>query len=99
MEKVTVNGILYEIEYQPNLSNNDYTKHHVYFIKTKNENYPLSYRKITAIMNDGSWNEGLYLIKNKQNPSMENALHPYHKFSYDEHKDVYVYTLVTPYDD
>lgn len=29
------NGILYQIEYQPQLSNNDYTQHKVYYIKTK----------------------------------------------------------------
>lgn len=30
------NGILYQIEYQPELSNNDYTQHKVYHIKTEN---------------------------------------------------------------
>ena len=33
------NGILYQIEYQPQLSNNDYTQHKVYHIKTGEENY------------------------------------------------------------
>lgn len=28
------NGILYQIEYQPQLSNSDYTQHRVYHIKT-----------------------------------------------------------------
>lgn len=28
------NGILYQIEYQPQLSNDDYTQHRVYHIKT-----------------------------------------------------------------
>ena len=28
------NGILYTIEYKPELSNNDYTQHKVYHIKT-----------------------------------------------------------------
>ena len=34
------NGILYQIEYQPQLSNSDYTQHKVYHIKTEDENYP-----------------------------------------------------------
>lgn len=34
------NGILYTIEYQPQLSNLDYTQHQVYHIKTDDENYP-----------------------------------------------------------
>jgi hypothetical protein len=34
------NGILYQIEYQPQLSNSDYTQHKVYHIKTDDENYP-----------------------------------------------------------
>lgn len=38
-------------------------------------------------------------MKNKQNPSMENVFHSYHEFSYNEELDVYVYTLVIPYDD
>lgn len=31
------NGILYQIEYQPQLSNSDYTQHRVYHIKTDRE--------------------------------------------------------------
>lgn len=93
------NGILYQIEYQRHLSNNDYTKHLVYHIKTEDMNYPHACRAIESIMNDGSWRKGLWLIKNGQHPSLENALHSYHEFSYDEDKDVYVYTLVIPYDD
>lgn len=34
------NGILYQIEYKPQLSNSDYTQHRVYHIKTDDENYP-----------------------------------------------------------
>lgn len=32
------NGILYQIEYQPQLSNSDYTQHKVYHIKTEEKN-------------------------------------------------------------
>lgn len=45
------------------------------------------------------WDKGLYLIKNKREPSILNALHVYYEFSYDEELDVYVYTFVEPYDD
>ncbi len=50
-------------------------------------------------MNDGSWTKGYWLHKNKLEPSMVNALHSYHEFSYNEELDVYVYTKVIPYDD
>lgn len=35
MEAHFYNGILYQIEYKPKLSNNDYTQHKVYHIKTE----------------------------------------------------------------
>ena len=100
------NGMLYQIEYQPQLSNNDYTQHKVYHIKTDEENYPNARTAITSIMEDelgykqGTiWSKGLYQLKNDTEPSMLNALHVYYEFSYDEDLDVYVYTFVRPYDD
>ena len=102
-ENYVIDGILYEVEYQPKLSNNDYTQHKVYHVKTEEENYPKAKRAIVAIMNSNYkqdiWDKGLYLIKNKREPSMLNALHVYYEFSYDEELDVYVYTYVRPYDD
>lgn len=100
------NGILYEIEYQPQLSNTDYTQHRVYFIKTAQENYGKSRKAIVSIMEEELgykqgylWSIGEYTIKNSNNPCMTNAFHPYYKFTYDENLDVYVFTLVIPYDD
>ena len=100
------NGILYTIEYQPKLSNNDYTQHKVYYIKTEDENYPHARKAIASIMEDELgyeqgeiWNKGLYKLKNDREPSMLNALHVYYEFSYNEELDVYVFTLVIPYDD
>lgn len=100
------NGILYQIEYQPQLSNMDYTQHQVYYIKTDDENYPHAKKAIASIMEgilgyeQGEiWNKGLYLLKNDREPSMANALHVYYEFTYDEELDVYVYTFVRPYDD
>ena len=92
-------GVLYQIEYKPELSNLDYTKHLVYHIKTEQDNYSKAHKAISSIMNDGSWRNGIWLVKNQDSPSMENAMHSYHEFSYDEELDVYVYTLVEPYDD
>ena len=95
-------GILYQIEYQPNLSNNDYTQHKVYHIKTEDEDYCHARKAITSIMEvekNNIWSAGVYQLKNKQQPSMANALHEYYTFSYDEELDVYVFTIVTPYDD
>ena len=100
------NGIPYQIEYQPQLSNNDYTQHKVYHIKTKEESYGKSRKAIVSIMENELgygqgylWSAGDYYIKNTQHSSMINALHPYYKFTYDENLDVFVFTLVIPYDD
>lgn len=99
-------GILYTIEYKPELSNNDYTQHKVYHIKTDDENYPRAKKAITSIMEDilgyeqgEIWSKGLYQLKNDREPSMANALHVYYEFSYNEELDVYVYIFVRPYDD
>ena len=89
------NGILYQIEYQPNLSNNDYTQHKVYHIKTEDEDYCHARKAITSIMEvekNNIWSAGVQ-------PLMADALHKYYTFSYDEELDVYVFTIVTPYDD
>lgn len=100
------NGILYQIEYQPQLSKNDYTQHKVYHIKTGKENYGKSRKAIVSIMEEELgykqgylWSVREYHIKNTQQPSMTNAFHPYYKFTYDENLDVYVFTLIIPYDD
>lgn len=100
------NGILYTIEYKPELSNNDYTQHKVYHIKTDNENYTHERKAIASIMEDilgykrgEIWSKGLYQLKNDREPSMANALHVYYEFTYDEKLGVYVYTFVRPYDD
>jgi hypothetical protein len=92
-------GYLYRIQYQKELSNSDYTQHHVYHIISDDYNYCHAHEAIESIMNDGSWRKGEWQMKNKQEPSMANAFHSYHEFSYDEDEDVYVYTLVIPYDD
>lgn len=106
MNKITYNGTLYQIEYQPELSNHDYTQHAVYYIKTEEENYPRARKAIASIMENmlgykqgEIWNKGFYQLKNDKEPSMLNALHVYYEFSYNEELDVYVYTFVRPYDD
>lgn len=92
-------GVLYQIEYKPELSNLDYTKHLVYHIKTEQDSYHEAYEAVTYILDDRSWTAGKYKVMNKVNPCISNVLHSYHRFSYDESLDVYVYTLVHPYDD
>ena len=96
-------GILYKVEYQKHLSNNDYTAHKVYHIKTDDENYPHARKAIASIMEDilgynqgVIWDKGLYSFKNKKEPSPFNALHMYYEFSYNEAVNAYVYVLVTP---
>lgn len=99
MEIEFYNGYMFQIEYQPHLSNHDYTQHHVYHIKSDDESYPHAHKAIESIMDDDSWTEGYYQHKNKVEPSMLNAFHSYHKFSFNEELDCYVYELVIPYDD
>ena len=99
VREVNYQGFLYQIEHKKELSNSDYTAHKVYHIKTNDDNYPHAHKAIEVIMGDGSWRKGIWDTKNKHHPCMANALHTYHTFGYDEDKDVYIYTLVTPYDD
>lgn len=99
MENQFYDGILYQIEYKPNLSQRNYTQKKVYHIRTEDENYPHAHKAIESIMDDDSWRKGVWVMKNQDQPSMENALHSYHEFEYNEELDVYVYTFVRPYDD
>lgn len=92
-------GLLYKVEYKPELSKHYYTQRRVYHIETEDENYTHAHKAIESIMNDNSWKKGVWVMKNKQQPSMANALHTYHEFSYDDKIDKYVYILVRPYDD
>ena len=100
------NGILYQIEYIPELSNRDYTKRHVYYIKTEDVNYPHAQKAINSIIasrygykEESIWPEALWNFKYKKEPSIFNALHKYFKFEFDELRGVYTYTLIEPYDD
>lgn len=106
VNKYVVNGVPYEIEYQPSLSTMFYTQRSVYHIRTKDEDYNHAKNVIASIMEDllghyqqSIWNEELYKLKNKQKPCMENDLRVYYTFSFDEQRGVYVYTFVRPYDD
>lgn len=100
------NGILYQIEYKPRLSNNYYTKRKVFHIKTEDTSFPHAKKAIASIIEEylgysqGSlWSKGTYEFKNMREPSMINALHIYYEFSYNEDLDVYEFTVVIPYDD
>lgn len=62
-------------------------------------------KTIASIMEDllghekqGIWSEELYDLKNNMEPSMLNALHVHYTFSFDEQREVYVYTFVRPYE-
>ena len=99
MKTAFYNGYMYRIQYKPELSNSDYTAHSVYHIKTDDENYGHAHKAIESIMADGSWRKGEWQMKNKQQPSMANALHTYHEFSFDDKLDCFVYVHVRPYDD
>lgn len=106
MDKFVVNGVSYEIEYQAGLSTMFYTQRSVYHIRTKDKDYDHAKSIIASIMEDllghsqqSIWSEELYELKNKQESCMENDLHVYYTFSFDEQRGVYVYTFVRPYDD
>lgn len=96
-------GILYKVEYKPHLSNRNYTQHLVYYIETEQESWTKARKAIESIMEDvhgyKPWTSGYYTFKNEKEPNMYNALHSYYKFSFDEDKQVFIYTLVIPYDD
>lgn len=90
------NGYLYQIEYQKHLSNNDYTQHRVYHVKTDDEDYGHAHTAIESIMDDGSWRESEWKMKNK---NFIDYLHPYHTFCFDKSLNCFVYIFVRPYDD
>lgn len=100
------NGILYKVEYQPNLSTNYYGRRKAYFIETEEENWSKARIAIASIMEDilgykqGSIvSKGQHQMKYQVNPTMQNAFAPYYEFSFDEHINKYVYTFIEPYDD
>lgn len=106
MKTVSYNGSVYRIKYKDELSQKVYTKRLVYYIKSDNYNYLSAKKNINKIICDlhgytpeEVWSKGDYLLKNKQNPSIANGLHKYFEFEFDDNKDVYIYTLVEPYDD
>lgn len=106
MKTISYNGSVYQIKYKNELSQKIYTKRLVYYIKSNDINYLKAKKDINEIICDlhgytpeEVWSKGYYLFKNKQNPCMSNGLHKYFDFYYDEDEDVYVYTLVEPYDD
>ncbi len=109
MEKRTefYDGILYKIEYKPELSNpHYYTRKYVYYVKTEDKTYIHSKKAINTIIanlhgykENDVWFVGYWKFKNKTQPSISNSLHKYFEFDYNEQEDVYVYTLVEPYDD
>lgn len=102
MKRFTKDGSTYEISLL--YCNNFYGRKSVYHIHSNEENYPRAKRNIAEYMEQllgkkEIWFKGLWEIKNEQNPCIENGLHAYYEFSYDEENDVYVYTYVEPYDD
>ena len=106
MKTVSYNGSVYQIKYKDELSQRIYTQRLVYYIKSDNDNYCLAKKEINELICDirgykpeDVWPKGYYLFKNKQSPSIANGLHKYFEFEFDENKDVYIYTLVEPYDD
>lgn len=53
MNKISCyNGILYKIEYKPELSQKDYTQRHVYHIKTNDKDYLLYFQKKAQVSCD-----------------------------------------------
>lgn len=106
MKTVSYNGSVYQIKYKDELSQNVYTNRLVYYIKSDNDKYTTARNDINKIICDihgykpeDVWSKGYYLFKNKRNPCISNGLHKYFEFEFDENKNVYIYTLVKPYDD
>lgn len=81
------NGILYQIEYQPELSNNDYTQHKVYHIKTEEENYGKARKAIVSVMEEELGHKQGYLwlmlfIHTINSPMMRTWMYLYLLLSY-----------------
>lgn len=93
------NGYLFQIEYKRELSNWDYTQHHVYHIKTDDDSSEHVYEAVKSIIADQSWSKEERDKKYAEQPSIFVALHDYHTFKFDKNLNCYVYTLVRPYDD
>lgn len=81
---------MYVVNHQTQLSS---PEHEVYHIISDEENYCKAHREIEKMMNDGSWRYGIWTVRSKD---AVDALHPYHKFDYNEDLDVYVYELFYP---
>lgn len=103
---VVFEGISYNIEYKKELSKNYYGRESVYYITTEEDNYSKAKKVISEAIEERYgfekgyiWNLAIRKIKMDNCPSMENAFHPYFKFTYDPDKDVFIYTFIQPYDD
>lgn len=59
------NGILYQIEYQPQLSNSDYTQHKVYHIKTEAIASIMEDKLLLLILMAEKWEKSFTNIKEK----------------------------------
>lgn len=102
---INVNGTEYEVKgnsyavfYQAHLSNDDYTSHKVYYIKTDIEEYPIAKRDIIDIMT------AIYgkLISSGQHTmakTISESLQPYYEFRYMEDLDMFEFIYIRPYDD
>lgn len=99
--EITINKVVYNIEYKPQYSQRDYTRKLVYFIYTEEDNYCKAKRTIKDILEHlqgvSLYTKGEYIMKSKNN--MREAMHPYMDFDYSESKDCYIATVVFPYDD
>lgn len=89
-------GILYQIEYQPQLSKCDFnTEHKVYHIKTTDKDYFHAKKAIASGMEQilgyeqgDIWHKDFTPIENL--PCL-NPIHAYYDFSYDESLNMFVY--------
>lgn len=73
------NGILYQIEYQPELSDSDYTQHKVYHIKTGEENYGKS---VSIMEEELGHKQGMLFIHTINSPMMGTWMYLYLLLSY-----------------
>lgn len=99
---ITTDGIekTYVVMYQPHLSRNLYTKEQVYYIKTDVESYHIAKKDILSIM-DMVFGYKNLLPAGRHNmaKTLEQALKPYYKFSFNEELDMFEFVYVEPYDD
>lgn len=105
VNQIKFQGIIYNVEPAPWLDGCS-SNQKSFVISTTDEIYPRAKRAITSIIGnrlgyfeEELWSRGEWILRNKKEPSIFSALHPYYKFSFDKEINAYIWTFVQPNDE